>query len=98
MEVICENCGTITRKKPSQIKNYNKHFCSRECYLKYVKSGTFQVVECKNCGTIFEKATKNVKKTSNNNFCCRSCAAIYNNRKYPKRRKNRKGITAMCVV
>lgn len=39
---------------------------------------------CKTCGINFQKKKSEVKKTINH-FCSRSCAAIYNNTKYPKR-------------
>lgn len=43
-------------------------------------------VKCANCKKEFDKKPSQIKKT-NNNFCNSSCAAIYNNAKYPKRKK-----------
>ena len=42
-------------------------------------------VTCKQCNKEFDKLPNQVKKTKNH-FCSRSCAAKYNNKKYPKRR------------
>ena len=44
------------------------------------------LVACKQCGVEFNKAPSQIKK-GKNNFCSRSCAAKYNNRKHPKRTK-----------
>lgn len=46
-------------------------------------------VNCKNCNEEFDKRLSEIKKTKNN-FCTRNCAAIYNNKKYPKRHKQPK--------
>lgn len=42
------------------------------------------IVKCKQCNKEFDKQPNQIKKGSNN-FCSRSCAAKYNNSKYPKR-------------
>lgn len=42
-------------------------------------------VECKTCSKNFNKIPSEIKK-SRNNFCSRSCAGIYNNKAYPKRK------------
>lgn len=41
-------------------------------------------VRCKQCEIEFDKHPNQIKKT-NNNFCTKSCAATYNNKKYPKK-------------
>ena len=43
-------------------------------------------VKCKYCEKEFDKYPANIKKTPNH-FCCKSHAAIYNNKKYPKRKR-----------
>lgn len=45
-------------------------------------------VKCTKCTKEFSKQPNQVKK-SKNHFCSRSCAATYNNKKYPKRSINR---------
>lgn len=44
------------------------------------------LVSCSQCGKEFNKLPSQIKKT-NNNFCSQSCAAIFNNAKYPKKHK-----------
>ena len=46
-------------------------------------------VRCRTCRKQFKKSFKEIKKT-NNNFCSKSCAATYNNKKFPKRKKLKK--------
>jgi hypothetical protein len=41
------------------------------------------LVTCLHCGTEFDKSDTEIRK-SPNHFCNRSCAASYNNKKYPK--------------
>ena len=36
------------------------------------------------------------KKTKNPKFCSRSCAAVYNNKRFPKRKKRRKYFCKIC--
>lgn len=43
------------------------------------------IVDCKNCNCSFNKRLSQINRT-NNNFCSKSCAAIYNNKKFPKRK------------
>ena len=54
------------------------------------------LVLCKNCGAEFDKKPNQIRKT-NNNFCSKSCAAIYNNKKYPKRKSSRSMICPGCT-
>lgn len=51
------------------------------------------IVFCKTCNKEFEKSNSEIKK-SPNHFCCRSCAAKYNNTIHPKR--NKKGSCKLC--
>lgn len=43
-------------------------------------------IECKTCSKKFNKVPSQIKRTKNH-FCSSSCAATYNNKKYPKRKK-----------
>jgi DNA-directed RNA polymerase subunit RPC12/RpoP len=45
-------------------------------------------VTCMNCNKPFEKEQKDILVT-NGNFCSRSCAATFNNKKFPKRKRTR---------
>lgn len=52
---------------------------------KYYKAPNF----CKNCGKIIEITSKRRPSDARRmKFCCRPCAATYNNMKYPKRATN----------
>ena len=37
MQVVCENCGKKTNKRPNQVEKYERHFCNRECYMEFKK-------------------------------------------------------------
>lgn len=81
----CYKCGNIFYKEKKYINGFiNKsksdtiQFCSRKCKndAQYTKIS----VICLNCNYIFEKKISEIKKSkSGNNFCSKSCAAIYNN-------------------
>jgi hypothetical protein len=47
------------------------------------------IIECKQCNKRFDKQPSQIKEGSNN-FCSRSCAATYNNSKFPKRKAKKK--------
>ena len=59
-------------------------FCSQKCFH-LTKNGKTEV-QCLQCNKFFTKANCQIKQTQNN-FCCKSCAAIYNNHMFPKRKK-----------
>jgi hypothetical protein len=80
----CEYCNTIFliderfikySIKVNQIKR--RCFCSKKCSDQY--HTTSPTVECANCKILFKKQMNQIKKCKNN-FCCQSCAAIYNNK------------------
>lgn len=52
-------------------------------------------VNCANCGESVERFPNQVKKNKNC-FCDQSCAAAYNNKKYPKRER-KKYLNAECI-
>jgi Zn finger protein HypA/HybF involved in hydrogenase expression len=52
-------------------------------------------VNCLECNNEFNKRTTEIKRHPNN-FCSRSCAGKYNNRKYPK--KELKGLCLHCKI
>lgn len=53
------------------------NFCSHSCQRKFEEPPI--IVECKKCGNKFHKQLNQIIKTKNN-FCSKSCAAIYNNK------------------
>ena len=46
--------------------------------------GVFMEVNCQNCNKVFDKSVTQIRRTKNNNFCSRSCAAKFNNKKYKR--------------
>lgn len=56
--------------------NIERTFCTQEC--KYIFHRTKKIVKCLSCSKDFLKKPFEIKKCPNN-FCCRSCAATYNN-------------------
>jgi hypothetical protein len=81
MELICDNCEKIFQRARTKHKKYK--FCCPECHKLWMKSKT-KINKCKFCG----------KETRNPAFCCKSCAASYNNKEFPKRGKESKSVKA----
>lgn len=78
LEVTCEFCDSPFHRSQGE---YNRNLklnqricCSRECAVEVRRK--VSSVPCTACGT----ATRNKK------FCSRSCAASYNNKKFPKKK------------
>ena len=78
-EIVCSRCKKNFYKKTHLIKwhlnktpNY-KFFCSLSCNSGFPP----KKVTCKNCNKRFSKL--NCALNTKNNFCTRSCSAIYNN-------------------
>ena len=98
----CKKCGKeievlLAEVNRSKSKNF---FCSRSCSQSYNQTKEkdkplIELVICKNCGNSFYKRRTEIVKRPNN-FCSCHCAAVYNNHKYPKRK--RKGKTQNCLV
>ena len=53
-------------------------FCNQKCHHDYNMPTLRKEVNCKQCDKIFIKKNHEIIKTKNN-FCSKSCAAIYNN-------------------
>jgi len=81
---ISHNCSHCNKKYEQRIKYYHnslkrgqeKFYCSKECCDQ--SQITRQEVICFQCNKNFFKRLSQIKKTKNN-FCCKSCAATYNN-------------------
>ena len=82
-------CFCKEKYKPSKMRYYaakyqlkklnQKYYCSKKC--RYLGTGREEPlnVNCLNCNKEFKKTVKELKKHPNS-FCCRSCAATYNNK------------------
>lgn len=85
--VICLHCASNFKKKPSEIKKSDNHFCCTECHLSYKNVqfgfGTTNVL-CDWCGCTVRKGNCNIKR-STNHFCSYHCSSKH-------KAINRKGI------
>jgi hypothetical protein len=79
VHTICTYCHTPFKGKRFPREHY---FCTNECYKAYVKV-EHREHPCLECS----------KTTTNPKFCSIRCAALFNNREYPKRRTKKR-----CVV
>ncbi len=70
----------ILNKKNYSIQNKSNvgKYCSFECEAKDLRGDSKQIVFCKNCDKEFIKLKNQIIKHPNH-FCCKSCAATYNN-------------------
>lgn len=98
IEVKCEKCGKSTLKplrrvKESKKRNW-KNYCNFTC--QYSAKNKQKLIICANpsCHNSFLRKKSGVS-LSGNNFCSRSCAAVVNNKKHPKRKQKIK-ICRMC--
>ena len=85
--LTCFNCGKEFYDKNASCKRYElrkydiKHYCSRDCQNQARGYIAHKEVSCTNCGKIFMPSGNVDKRSkSKNRFCCRSCAASYNNK------------------
>lgn len=91
-EFVCPVCGEkFYRTKHYITRNHGitPKYCSEKCY-RDDNAKRFITVKCEECGKEYEieECVYNRKmKKGSNFFCSRSCAAKYNNRKYPKKEK-----------
>ena len=78
----CEQCGKtfyVIKKQITHEIKYNKNgykTCSVIC--NNLLKGTISQVTCEHCGKTFNKRKCQIEKTKHN-FCCKSCAAYFNN-------------------
>lgn len=82
--IICVNCLTIFYRYYPKVRYNLAHahttytFCGHKCQNKFFE--TKKEVQCKNCNKKFIKASKEIAKSVNSNFCSRSCSATFNNK------------------
>jgi len=85
LEIECSFCKEKFLKRKSEIERTKKSYCSRLCMGKSYKIEKLInkiKLNCLCCGKEFEKRPK-----ENGKFCSQNCAAIVNNSKFPKRKK-----------
>ena len=98
-EFTCQTCGKMFTKTKREIQKNGRiipKYCSQECSWKNKNLGTIEVV-CAECGKVKTiKISEYNKSDTKNFFCNSSCAAKYNNRKYPKRQKTEESYCPIC--
>ena len=85
-KVFCADCGKGYLKYTGYVNENlrlgHNFFCSRECMSQHRTKK--KLLHCENCGREFWRQPNDI---SPHNYCSQSCAAIVNNRKYPKRKR-----------
>jgi hypothetical protein len=82
MEVVCDNCGEVTEKKPCRVERSEHDFCSRECSDEYQEiqfsgennpnhSGS-ETYTCTTCGETKETTPSNARSRK---YCSEECMA-----------------------
>lgn len=83
----CEYCSKqfnakkhrIIRVESGKLPKYAHRFCSQQCLRECKRKEAEITLNCKNCEIAFTKYRGRVKDTQNA-FCCKACAATYNNK------------------
>ncbi len=82
--VVCSFCGKSFYKYAGHIKENLKlghnFYCSLKCQSKYKTKKKMLI--CENCGKQFLRAPNDIAP---HNYCSQSCAALVNNKRYPKK-------------
>ncbi len=101
-EFVCPVCGNVFYKTKRQISKNSgivPTYCSGRCSRIAHEKKLVKVI-CKECGKEYEieksEYDKKIRRGSEF-FCSRSCAAKYNNKKYPKRKKEGEG-SYVCPI
>lgn len=81
--IICNNTfykqKRVIKRTTNNYDGNNGNFCSRQCVRK--SQGGSKLIKCANCGKEHKSKNSEIKKSkSGNNFCSKSCAAVYNNK------------------
>jgi hypothetical protein len=75
------------------IRRNKNFFCSKQCLHEHMTISNPITVSCANCASQITRLSHEMSQSKSGNFFCdRSCAATYNNSKYPKREKKIKSI------
>ena len=84
-KILCANCQKPVYRSTGRfnegVKFGWKTYCSRKCEYQYKTKK--RKLECENCGKQFLRAPNDI---SPHNYCSQSCAAIINNKRYPRKR------------
>jgi 5-methylcytosine-specific restriction endonuclease McrA len=78
--VSCDQCGTQTYKKPSQVAKHPHHFCGSACFYAWNQRGNHfrfgrVALRCGFCGVSFERQQRFVRRGSGKSYCSIKCHA-----------------------
>lgn len=84
IEISCDNCEKVFKRKPSLVEKSEKHFCGMECRDESYNEDEWGFgpekkileIECDNCGKSFEKYPSRIKR-SKYHFCTEDCHYKY---------------------
>lgn len=79
----CPSCDSIFSRTVKNLSLPGKSKSKVYCCSSYCVSIAIEdviKVDCKECGKSFGKRVSQIKKSNNNNFCSKSCAATFNNK------------------
>ena len=83
-KVFCKTCGkTFLRSngRYNEAKKFGwRQYCSKKCLARNRTKN--QTILCENCGKAFQRPPHEILV---HNYCCQSCSAVVNNKRYPKR-------------
>ncbi|MCX6789553.1 MAG: hypothetical protein NTZ42_03015 [Candidatus Gribaldobacteria bacterium] len=86
-KVFCKTCGKGFFRINGRVNEAEKfgwnQYCSKECLSR--ERNKRQTLLCENCGGAFQRPPHEILT---HNYCCQSCAAVVNNKKYPKRHQS----------
>jgi hypothetical protein len=94
--LICDHCNLdflVTyrqwvNKRSAKKLNNKKHYCGKDCRYKGMRIYLPIQILCDQCGCSFVRHKSEAQK-SINNFCSRSCSAIFSNKISPKKVKTK---------
>lgn len=75
LDVNCDGCGISFQRKPFEVKQSTRNFCSKDCYLNnYCKKKTRNLTEtsCAECGTTVKRYQR-IINTQNFVYCSYRC-------------------------
>ena len=85
----CNYCNKLFNKKKCHINRSKNNFCNRNCYNQYKLNLKIETY-CALCNKQLYRTPHEIKcSKSGNQFCCKSHAAFYNNKRRKKSRRSK---------
>lgn len=81
-KIKCDNCGKIIWRFPSELKEYENHFCNGKCHGQWKSKNRIEKkVKCLNCGKEFLRAPSKIKRYKHH-FCSSKCQRSWRRKRY----------------